>query len=55
VRQITAALINRLEELWKDNPEATVDDLERPGKYTSEAEHVLLRYDDASVYKLVFS
>nr|CAD2149807.1 unnamed protein product [Meloidogyne enterolobii] len=54
-RQITAALINRLEELWKDNPEATVDDLERPGKYTSEAEHVLLRYDDASVYKRIFN
>uniref|UniRef100_A0A1I8BRP6 DNA helicase n=1 Tax=Meloidogyne hapla TaxID=6305 RepID=A0A1I8BRP6_MELHA len=54
-RQITAALINRLEELWKDNPEATADDLERPGKYTSEAEHVLLRYDDASMYKRIFN
>ncbi|KAF7639132.1 hypothetical protein Mgra_00001367 [Meloidogyne graminicola] len=39
----------------KDNPEATADDLERPGKYTSEPEHVLLRYDDASIYKRIFN
>lgn len=52
-RQITAAIINRLEELWKENPEATIEDLERPGIRASEPEHVLLRYEDASVYKLV--
>lgn len=38
--------------MFKDNPEATIDDLDHPGKYTSEPEHVLLRYEDASIYKL---
>jgi hypothetical protein len=30
-RQITAQQINKLEELWKDNPDATLEDLEKPG------------------------
>uniref|UniRef100_A0AAQ6IE42 Upf1 domain-containing protein n=1 Tax=Anabas testudineus TaxID=64144 RepID=A0AAQ6IE42_ANATE len=30
-RQITAQQINKLEELWKDNPTATLEDLEKPG------------------------
>ena len=30
-RQITSAQINKLEELWKDNPEATLEDVEKPG------------------------
>jgi hypothetical protein len=29
-RQITSAQINKLEELWKENPEATLEDLDRP-------------------------
>ena len=28
-----------------------MEDLERPGKYTTEPDHVLLRYEDASIYK----
>jgi regulator of nonsense transcripts 1 len=39
--------------LWKENPEASIEDLERPGVRASEPEHVLLRYEDASVYKFV--
>lgn len=30
-RQISAQQINRLEELWKDNSGATLEDLEKPG------------------------
>jgi len=30
-RQISAQQINRLEELWKENPEAHLEDLEKPG------------------------
>uniref|UniRef100_A0AAZ3SVY7 Upf1 domain-containing protein n=1 Tax=Oncorhynchus tshawytscha TaxID=74940 RepID=A0AAZ3SVY7_ONCTS len=30
-RQITAQQINKLEELWKENPTATLEDLEKPG------------------------
>ena len=29
--QITAQQINKLEELWRDNAEATLEDLEKPG------------------------
>lgn len=42
-RQITASQINKLEELWKDNPEATLEDLEKPG-IDEEPQHVLLKY-----------
>jgi len=30
-RQISAQQINRLEELWKENPSAHLEDLEKPG------------------------
>jgi hypothetical protein len=42
-RQITAHQINKLEELWKDNTEATLEDLEKPG-IDDEPQPVLLRY-----------
>ena len=42
VRKISAAQINRLEEMWKDNGEATLEDLEKPG--VDEAlQYVMLR------------
>ena len=41
-RQISAQQINKLEELWKDNPEATLEDLEKPG-VDEEPQQVLLR------------
>ena len=41
-RQITAHQINKLEELWKDNSEATLEDLEKPG-IDDEPQPVLLR------------
>ncbi|KAI1731651.1 RNA helicase (UPF2 interacting domain) domain-containing protein [Ditylenchus destructor] len=53
-RQVTASQINRLEELWKEIPDATLEDLDRPG-IDNEPEPVCLRYDDASHYKRIFN
>jgi len=44
-RQVTAAQINKLEELWKEEPDATLEDLEKPG-VDDEAQPVLLKYED---------
>ncbi|CAB3407987.1 unnamed protein product [Caenorhabditis bovis] len=52
-RKITASQANRLEEVWKEMPEATLDDLDRPG-IDSEPEPVRLRYDDAYQYNSIF-
>ncbi|OWF39025.1 Regulator of nonsense transcripts 1 [Mizuhopecten yessoensis] len=52
-RQISAQQINKLEELWKDNPDATLEDLEKPG-VDEEPQQVLLRYDDAYQYQNIF-
>ncbi|KAK0151478.1 Regulator of nonsense transcripts 1 [Merluccius polli] len=52
-RQITAQQINKLEELWKENPSATLEDLEKPG-VDEEPLHVLLRYEDAYQYQNIF-
>lgn len=52
-RQISAAQINKLEELWKENIEATFQDLEKPG-IDSEPAHVLLRYEDGYQYEKTF-
>lgn len=43
-RQISAQQINKLEELWKDNPDAKLEDLEKPG-IDEEPQQVLLRYN----------
>lgn len=43
-RQISAQQINKLEELWKDNPDATLEDLEKPG-VDEEPTQVLLRWE----------
>ncbi|XP_075154290.1 upf1 RNA helicase [Haematobia irritans] len=53
-RQISAAQINKLEELWKDNIEATFQDLEKPGIDT-EPSQVLLRYEDGYQYEKIFA
>ncbi|XP_002134102.2 regulator of nonsense transcripts 1 homolog [Drosophila pseudoobscura] len=52
-RQISAAQINKLEELWKDNIDATFQDLEKPG-IDSEPSQVLLRYEDGYQYEKTF-
>ncbi|XP_070541842.1 regulator of nonsense transcripts 1-like [Ptychodera flava] len=52
-RQISAQQINKLEELWKENPDATLEDLEKPG-VDEEPQSVLLRYEDAYQYQNIF-
>ena len=42
-RQISAPQMNKLEELWKDNPEATLEDLHKPG-VDEEPLPVVLKY-----------
>ena len=49
-RQISAQQINKMEELWKENPDAAWEDLEKPG-VDEEPQQVLLRYV-IMVYKL---
>lgn len=53
-RQITTAQINTLEELWRDNPEATLEDLERPG-VDEEVQSTLLRYEDGYHYQNILA
>ncbi|XP_031564537.1 regulator of nonsense transcripts 1-like [Actinia tenebrosa] len=52
-RQISAQQINKLEEVWKDNPEAKLEDLDKPG-VDDEPQQVLLRYEDAYQYQNIF-
>lgn len=51
-RHITAQQINKLEELWKSNPDATVEDLERPG-IDDEPTPVQFVYEDAYHYQSI--
>mmetsp|Transcript_159156 Transcript_159156/g.510484 ORF Transcript_159156/g.510484 Transcript_159156/m.510484 type:complete len:1087 (+) Transcript_159156:58-3318(+) len=54
---ITAAQVNKLEELWKSNGEATLEDLEGkagPG-LEDDPQPVMLRYEDAYQYQHVFA
>lgn len=50
-RQITTSQINKLEELWRTNPQATARDLDRPGLDTEETQPILLRYEDGYNYQ----
>ncbi|KAG4303887.1 hypothetical protein PORY_002704 [Pneumocystis oryctolagi] len=52
-RQITSYQINKLEDLWKENSKATLQDLEKPG-IDDEPVPVLLRYEDAYQYQNIF-
>ncbi|MQL87365.1 hypothetical protein Taro_019923, partial [Colocasia esculenta] len=53
-RQISAQQINRVEDLWKTNPDATLEDLEKPG-VDDEPQPVVLKYEDAYQYQNVFA
>uniref|UniRef100_A0A2P2LM33 Uncharacterized protein n=1 Tax=Rhizophora mucronata TaxID=61149 RepID=A0A2P2LM33_RHIMU len=53
-RQISAQQINKVEELWKTNPDATLEDLEKPG-LDDEPQPVALKYEDAYQYQNVFA
>ncbi|CAL1705459.1 unnamed protein product [Somion occarium] len=52
-RQISFQQINRLEDLWRDNANATLEDLEKPG-VDDEPQPVILRYEDAYQYQNIF-
>lgn len=45
-RHISAQQINKIEELWKTNPDASLEDLEKPG-VDDEPQPVVLKYEDA--------
>ena len=49
-RQISSQQIDRLEDLWCENPSATFEDLGKPG-VDDEPQPVLLRYEDAYQYQ----
>ncbi|KAG8080499.1 hypothetical protein GUJ93_ZPchr0007g3576 [Zizania palustris] len=53
-RQISAQQINKVEELWKTNPDASLEDLEKPG-VDDEPQQVVLKYEDAYQYQNVFA
>ncbi|KAL8196213.1 hypothetical protein R6Q57_025213 [Mikania cordata] len=53
-RQISAQQINKVEELWKTNPDATLEDLEKPG-VDDEPQPVAIKYEDAYQYQNVFA
>ncbi|CAL5062663.1 unnamed protein product [Urochloa decumbens] len=53
-RQISAQQINKVEELWKTNPDASLEDLEKPG-VDDEPQPVVLKYEDAYQYQNVFA
>jgi regulator of nonsense transcripts 1 len=52
-RQITAQQIHKLEDLWRDNPDASLNDLDKPG-VDEDVQSVLLRFEDAYQYQNIF-
>lgn len=53
-RHLSPQMIAKLEELWKDNANATIADLEKGAGQEEAIAKVLLRYDDAFQYQNVF-
>jgi regulator of nonsense transcripts 1 len=53
-RQISAQQINKVEELWKTNPDASLEDLEKPG-VDDEPMPVAIKYEDAYQVSLISS
>jgi regulator of nonsense transcripts 1 len=53
-RHLSPQMIARLEEMWKENANATVQDLEKGAGVDDEPAPVLLRYEDAYQYQNVF-
>ncbi|KAJ1031856.1 hypothetical protein NDA13_002242 [Ustilago tritici] len=52
-RPVTLQQINRLEELWKENANASLEDLDKPG-VDEEPNGILLQYEDAYQYQNIF-
>ena len=53
-RHLSPQMIAKLEEMWKDDTNATIADLEKGVGVDDEPAPVLLRYDDAYQYQNVF-
>ena len=53
-RHLSPQMIVKLEEMWKENASATIQDLEKGAGVDDEPAPVLLRYDDAYQYQNVF-
>ena len=53
-RHLSNQQIIKLESLWKDDPNATLEDLEKPG-VDEEPNPVLLKYEDAYQYQNIFA
>ncbi|KAF2538046.1 hypothetical protein F2Q68_00020260, partial [Brassica cretica] len=53
-RQISEQQINKIEELWKTNPNAILEDFEKPS-VEDEPQPVQLKYEDAYEYQNVFA
>ncbi|CAK4032821.1 upf1 regulator of nonsense transcripts [Lecanosticta acicola] len=53
-RHLPPQMIAKLEEMWKDNSSATIQDLEKGTGVDDEPAPVLMRYDDAYQYQNVF-
>jgi len=53
-RHLTPPMIAKLEEMWKDNASATIQDLEKAAGIDDDPAPVLLKYDDAYQYQNVF-
>lgn len=53
-RQITTAQINILEDLWRENPNATLLDLNKPG-VDEEVQTTLLHYEDGYHYQNIMA
>ena len=52
-RQISFNQINRLEDLWRENANATLEDLEKPG-VDDEPQSIIVHYEDAYQYQNIF-
>lgn len=53
-RHVTNAQIGKLEEVWRENPEATVEDLEKPG-IDDEPQPTLMRYEDGYQFQNILA
>ncbi|EDN91568.1 hypothetical protein SS1G_00971 [Sclerotinia sclerotiorum 1980 UF-70] len=53
-RHLTPPMIAKLEEMWKDNVNATLQDLEKAAGIDDDPAPVLLKYDDAYQYQNIF-
>ena len=53
-KQITTSQINKLEEMWRDNPDATLFDLDVKG-VDEEVQSILLHYDDGYHYQNIMA